>query len=221
MRIKICGITNKIDAQAAVEAGADAIGLNLVGGPRKIAPESAADIIAQLPPWISPIVLISLNNGQIDPKLNSWLNLLRVRYVQLYGHYAAEDVRRLMEENFVPIPVVSVRDENFVKNASHWLCRGLKAVLLDTFDPQEAGGTGKSFDWQWIQQARQEGTLQNWPDIILAGGLRPDNVADAVRTVQPYAVDVSSGVEIEGQPGRKDPEKMRAFVQAARQALAS
>ncbi len=88
------------------------------------------------------------------------------------------------------------------------------AILLDTAHENKLGGTGQSFNWHWIAEARAAGELAGLPPIILAGGLTPDNVADAIRIAQPYAVDVSSGVEVVGKPGIKDPIKMRDFIQA-------
>jgi phosphoribosylanthranilate isomerase len=92
------------------------------------------------------------------------------------------------------------------------------AFVLDTASKTQLGGTGQSFNWHWIAEARAAGELTGLPPIILAGGLTPDNVADAIRIVRPYAVDVSSGVEVPGKPGIKDPLKLRDFIQAVRAA---
>ena len=89
-----------------------------------------------------------------------------------------------------------------------------RAILLDAASPSQLGGTGQSFNWHWIAEAREAGELDGLPPIILAGGLNPDNVAEAIRIARPYAVDVSSGVEVPGKPGIKDPIKMRDFIQA-------
>jgi phosphoribosylanthranilate isomerase len=90
--------------------------------------------------------------------------------------------------------------------------------VLDTSAPGLLGGTGKTFNWHWIAEARDAGELDGLPPMILAGGLTPDNVAEAIRIAKPYAVDVSSGVEVPGKPGIKDPVKMRDFIQAAKSA---
>src|SRR6185369_13376000 len=92
------------------------------------------------------------------------------------------------------------------------------ALLLDTASKSALGGTGESFNWNWIAEAREAGELNGLPPIILAGGLTPDNVAEAIRIARPYAVDVSSGVEVPGKPGIKDPLKIRDFIQAAKSA---
>jgi phosphoribosylanthranilate isomerase len=89
------------------------------------------------------------------------------------------------------------------------------ALVLDTASNKALGGTGETFNWEWIKEARDAGELEGLPPIILAGGLTPENVAEAIRIAQPYAVDVSSGVEVVGKPGVKDPIKMRDFIQAA------
>jgi phosphoribosylanthranilate isomerase len=92
------------------------------------------------------------------------------------------------------------------------------AYVLDTASPEKLGGTGQTFNWNWIAEARAAGELEGLPPIILAGGLTPENVAEAIRIARPYAVDVSSGVEVPGKPGIKDPVKMRDFIQAAQSA---
>jgi phosphoribosylanthranilate isomerase len=90
----------------------------------------------------------------------------------------------------------------------------MDALVLDTAVKGHLGGTGQSFNWHWIAEARAAGELTGLPPIILAGGLNPDNVADAIRIAKPYAVDVSSGVEVPGKPGIKDPARLRDFIQA-------
>ena len=97
----------------------------------------------------------------------------------------------------------------------------ITCLLLDTASAEKLGGTGKAFDWNWIAEARAAGELDGLPPLILAGGLTPDNVADAIRIARPYAVDVSSGVEVAGRPGIKDPIKMRDFIHAVRGADAA
>jgi phosphoribosylanthranilate isomerase len=91
--------------------------------------------------------------------------------------------------------------------------------VVDTYDPAKAGGTGTPFPWDWVAAARDGGARAGWPPIILAGGLRPENVAEAIREVRPYGVDVSSGVELAGTPGRKDVHQVKAFISHARRAF--
>ena len=116
-------------------------------------------------------------------------------------------------------PVIHVDSRNDIRGLQDiWKPDDLipPAILLDTAAAGKLGGTGQSFDWNWIAEARAAGELEGLPPIILAGGLTPDNVAEAIRIARPYAVDVSSGVEFPGQPGIKDPARIKAFVQAVR-----
>ena len=121
------------------------------------------------------------------------------------------------------MPVLAVRGTDFVEQAREWIGDGRQprsaAIILDTYDPQKAGGTGTPFRWEWVTAARDAGQLANWPPIFLAGGLRPENVVDAIRAVRPYGVDVSSGVEGSGAASRKDAAMMKEFVQNARRAF--
>jgi phosphoribosylanthranilate isomerase len=222
LRIKICGITSTRDAVAAVEAGADAIGLNFVGGPRQIDVPRARSILQVVPPMVTPVALARLEDGIIPDALVELLAEYWVSHVQVYGHATAEVLTAFARDGLRPIPVVSVADARFAEHTPEWLeadesVRPL-AVLLDTHDRDKSGGTGRTFHWEWVSAARSGGQLDGWPRLILAGGLNPDNVSKAVRQVRPYAVDVSSGVEAEGVPGQKDAGRMRAFVQAAREA---
>jgi len=220
VRVKICGITNVEDVLAAVAAGADAIGLNFVGGPRQLGSSAAEEILSLLPPMVTPVALVRLANGRICAPSSKLLDEFRVSHLQLYGSVSAKSLATLVHDGFRPMPVVTVRDEGFTDQASGWLsdkpnCRPA-AIVLDAFDPSREGGTGSAFRWDWIPAARRAGKLDRWPPIILAGGLRSENVAEAVRVVRPYGVDVSSGVERDGSPGKKDGDRMLAFVRAAK-----
>jgi phosphoribosylanthranilate isomerase len=141
----------------------------------------------------------------------------------VYGDIVPESMIRLSMGGFCPMPVVAVCGEDFADASSDWSAGDSvwrpRAVFLDAYEAGKAGGTGRAFRWDWVATAREGGRLKGWPPIILAGGLKPENVAEAIRIARPYAVDVSSGVEIDGSPGRKDPDKMRDFVQQAKSAL--
>lgn len=222
MRVKICGITSVADAVSAVEAGADAIGLNFVGGPRRLDLERGRQIIERLPALVTPVALVNVeDNGVADP-LVELLGEFWVSHLQVYGEVTVESLTRLTEDGFVPIPVVAVRDERFADTPADWIATEgpwrPRAVVLDTYDPMRRGGTGRAFRWDWVSAAREADKLATWPDIVLAGGLNVENVEEAVRIVHPYGVDVSSGVEVEGAPGKKDRVKMQAFVRNAKAA---
>jgi phosphoribosylanthranilate isomerase len=122
---------------------------------------------------------------------------------------------------WLPIPVTDRASVLGLAGTLQRLRMTPAALLLDTASPNHLGGTGQSFNWHWIAEARQAGELTGLPPIILAGGLTPANVADAIRVARPYAVDVSSGVEVPGHPGIKDPAKMRDFIQAVHAADAA
>jgi len=223
MRVKICGITTPADAIAAAEAGADAVGLNFVGGPRRIDPDQASEILRTLPPFVTPVALLRLENGSLPTESADLLTRLKITHVQLYGQSAPTYLATLVDSGLRPIPVIHVQDERFTRELENWWRPETSAarpagVILDAYDPHREGGTGKTFRWDWVVEAKQSGRLADWPPIVLAGGLNPENVAEAVRIVQPYGVDVSSGVETEGAPGRKDPEKMRRFIHNAKHA---
>ncbi len=222
LRVKICGITSVADAAAAVEAGADAIGLNFVAGPRRIDVDRGHRILQFVPPMITPVALVKVQEDRLADPLAELFGEFRLSHLQVYGDVTGRSLMLLAREGFRATPVVAVRDEAFADRPADWIVTDgpsrPSAIVLDTFDPGLKGGTGKAFCWDWVSAAREAGKLANWPPIVLAGGLNPDNVAEAIRIVRPYAVDVSSGVEIEGSPGRKDAARMRAFVHNARAA---
>ncbi|MGQ9651463.1 MAG: phosphoribosylanthranilate isomerase [Phycisphaerae bacterium] len=221
MRVKICGITSVEDACQAAQAGADAIGLNFYAGPRQIDLATGEAILASLPPFVTPVALVGLSGGQIADDLLRFLIRGRVNLLQVHGDFTVGAMNGLWETGFAIIQPLAVRDSTFADATPFWGEGSSRptAVILDTYDPNRAGGTGQTFCWDWVDQARRAGHLNGWPPIILAGGLNPDNVADAIRIARPWAVDVSSGVELAGVPGRKDPGKVRAFVRAARTAF--
>jgi len=200
LRVKICGITNPDDARLAADAGADAIGLVFAKSPRRVDPEDAPAILAALPPYVEPVALFV---DEPASRIRSLCRMIGIRSVQLSGDEPPELAAALGEFCVIKsIHVAAAADlEVMTDYPAH-------AFLLDTKVAGLKGGSGKTFDWSLAKGAE-------WP-FILAGGLNPDNVAEAVRMVQPYAVDVSSGVEAE--PGKKDPEKVRAFVRNARAA---
>jgi phosphoribosylanthranilate isomerase len=219
--IKICGITSVQDARLAVKAGADAIGVNMVAGPRRVEAGSAVEIISAAAPKACPVVLAMVDDGRLDRDAERVIDRCGVHWVQLYGDVTPSALVAQLEAGRQPMPVIRVTNEDFADSFGALLdacgeCRP-PAVLLDAYHRDRLGGTGEPFRWSWVVEARSRGRLQGWPPIVLAGGLSPDNVAEAIRAVHPWGVDVSSGVE--ASPGRKDPSKVAAFIEMARRTL--
>jgi len=200
VKVKICGITNAEDASMAVEAGADALGFVFYDkSPRCIAPEKAADIIREIPPFVTVVGLFV--NAGID-FVNATADRCRLDIIQLHGD-ETPDFCSLVKRRVVK--VFRIRDAQSLGPMKDYRVAG---CLLDAYSPQAYGGTGFTFNWEIARDAKKYGP------IILAGGLTPDNIRQAVEAVQPYAVDVSSGVE--AAPGKKDPDKVRRFIENAK-----
>jgi len=206
-RVKICGITRGEDATLAVELGAAALGFNFYPpSPRYITPAGARAIIKNLPPFVTAVgVFANENDGAHIARIAREGG---VTTVQLHGPASplpGADTETL--NGLTVLQAVSVwrgfKPEHLQRLKAH-------AFLLDTFDPDLHGGTGKTFDWSLAREAKKFGA------IILAGGLTPENVAQAVSEVRPYAVDVASGVE--SAPGIKDVAKLRNFFAAVAKA---
>jgi phosphoribosylanthranilate isomerase len=202
MKIKICGITTHEDARAAVDAGADALGFIFVAASKRfLSRDAAASIIAGLPPFVVPVGVF-VNEGR--KLILETIRRTGIRCLQLHGDETPDDTAGF------PIPVIKGFRVGPEFAPTALLSYRTSAYLLDTYAEGKYGGTGKRFDWNLAVAAKEHGR------IILSGGLTPDNVGEAVRFVQPYAVDVSSGVE--AAPGVKDHRHIEAFVRAAREA---
>jgi phosphoribosylanthranilate isomerase len=201
VRAKICGITNWADAKLSVDAGASALGFNFfAASPRSISPAVAWEIIRRLPPFVAAIgVFVNWKPEAVAALSRS----LRLSGVQLHGSESPSDVAALATQRLV---IKAVQMKRGFRLEALRKFRGAGAILLDGFRPGHHGGTGATVDWKI---ARSAGRYAN---IILAGGLTPDNVAEAISVARPYAVDVASGVEI--KPGKKDPALVRAFLRA-------
>jgi phosphoribosylanthranilate isomerase len=213
LRIKICGITDAADGRQATLLGADAIGLNFYPpSPRYVTVATAAMILRELPPFVDAVGLFV--NQPLPQVFETLHRLGRIRSFQWYGDVHEPDD----PSPYQLIASFSVRAKDDLKQIEQYLerCRGAgfvpAAVLTDAHAPGQYGGTGKTAPWMLLAD------FQPGVPIILAGGLTPENVGEAVRTVRPYAVDVASGVE--QSPGRKDAEKMRRFIGNAREAAA-
>jgi len=200
VKIKICGITDLDDALMAADAGADALGFVFYQrSPRHISPDRAAAIIRALPPFILTVGLFVNEDANT---INETADRCGLDIVQLHGEETPEFCSRIRRR---VIKAFRVKDSTSLDYLGSYPVAG---CLLDAWTPAAHGGTGQTFNWDLAASATTGST------IILAGGLTPDNVAEAVRTVRPYAVDVSSGVE--SSPGRKDADKVRHFISRAR-----
>lgn len=204
-RIKICGITGVDDALAAAYAGADAIGMIFFeGSPRFISLEAARDIRAALPPFVSTVALFVNATAQ---RVNEVCAAVNPGLLQFHGDEDATSCEQYRRPYLKAIRVKSEMRATDLLQFKHEF-GSAKALLLDTFNATQYGGTGEHFDWQVIPDSLR-------PSIVLAGGLLPDTVANAVATVRPWAVDVSSGVE--QSKGIKDHAKIAAFIEAVRE----
>ena len=203
MQVKICGITNSEDARAAVDAGADAIGLIFYQGSKRCIDERlAAEIVSLLPPYTS---INALFVNPTEAEVRRVLSTVDVSQIQFHGEEPPAFCQDFGRPYVKSMPVVdTMRMQALV--ADHTNAR---AYLFDTHVPGEHGGTGKTFDWTKMPD-------KNIGYRILAGGLNTENVAKAIRIARPDAVDVSSGVE--SQPGIKNHETLKRFIAAAKQA---
>jgi len=202
-KVKICGVTNVADALAAAEAGADMIGLNFYEkSPRYISLATGADISRALSPFVLRVgVFVNPEESQVVEAITACgLNLL-----QFHGDEASDFCTQF---GLMSIKALRVRDAESLQTLENFYT---DAFLLDAYAKSGLGGTGEKFNWDLAVAAQKFGK-----PIFLAGGLTPENVADAVKQVQPFAVDVSSGVE--SAPGKKDAAKVRAFIAAVRAA---
>ena len=196
IKVKICGITNKEDALYAAGCGANALGFIFYEkSPRYIEPDDAKTIIAALPPFVTTVgVFVNKDFNDIrDITL-----LTGVTVVQLHGD-ESPSYCNLVEGKL--IKAIRVKNDRSIEGLKKY---DVDAFLLDSFDKNSFGGSGLTFDWKLAEKAKQYGK------IILAGGLTPDNVEEAVKKVVPYGVDVSSGVE--KKPGIKDNNKVKEFI---------
>ena len=204
-RIKVCGITSLADARMSLEAGADALGFNFCPtSPRYICPARARRMISRLP---KRTVVVGVFVNRSPDEVSRIAQKLRLDYLQLHGEESPEDAGKLARKHKV-IRAVRVTPQFRVSSLRN--SNGVDAFLLDAYHRKTRGGTGRSFDWKIARRAARFG------HIILAGGLTPGNVARAIRSARPAAVDVASGVE--SRPGKKDPARVRAFVAAAKKA---
>lgn len=206
-KVKICGITNLEDAKLSSKFGADMLGFNFYQrSKRYVSPKEVATFVDELDPTVVKIgvfvnasieeILFARRAGHLDA-------------VQLHGDETADFINEV--RNKVDTRIIKAVRVASQKELDELVTLGADDFLLDSFSTTEYGGTGQAFDWDLASElSSQDG------NIFLAGGLNPENVAEAIRTVRPYAVDVASGVE--SSPGQKDPKKLEAFIKNANNA---
>ncbi len=198
-RVKVCGTTRLKDALLAVECGADAIGFIFYKkSPRYVSAKVAGEICSKLPPFVHRVGVFV---NEAADKINRIVDRCGLDAVQLHGDESPAFCKKIKCR---VIKVVRVKDTSSLKEMSRY---SVDAFLLDTYKENQWGGTGNVFDWKLAARAKKYGP------VILAGGLNPRNVKEAIQKVRPYGVDVSSGVE--QSPGKKDPKKVKAFLKAA------
>jgi len=200
VRVKICGITNLEDALSAIEWGTDALGFVFAPSPRQLTLEQAQSMVEQLPPFVSKVgVFVDSNLVTVQQVMSA----CGLDLAQLHGSESPDFCQALFPR---VIKSFRVKDESTLALLPQYK---VSAYLLDSYHPHLVGGTGQVFNWDIAKRASQYGP------IILSGGLGPDNVRQAISKVNPYAVDVSSGIE--SSPGKKDHHKMRAFLRLCKE----
>jgi phosphoribosylanthranilate isomerase len=206
VQVKICGITNLADALAAIDCGADALGFNFYpGSKRYIDIEIARNWIDKLPSEICKVAVL------VDPPLEEAIRVSELRFIdalQLHGQESREFCRVLAEKRVRFAKALRVTDESSLLDVPSYHTR---TVVLDSAKQGKFGGTGRTFPWEWARRF-----VEGHPglNIVLAGGLTPENVAQAISEVRPSAVDVTSGVESSARC--KDRARLRAFIEAVR-----
>jgi phosphoribosylanthranilate isomerase len=223
MWVKICGTTNREDALMSVEAGADALGFIFAESPRRVTVEQARDIAGTLPKAVEKIGVFV---NACLPDIEAAVAAAGLTGVQLHGDERASMMQQIGRAGVTVIKAMSAAQLENIADVSGALAgegaaavalpRGMHALLIDSGTEARRGGTGVAFAWQETRE------VVRWMSanvhIIVAGGLTPANVREAIRILEPWGVDVVSGVE--SAPGKKDPAKVRAFVKAAKQGIA-
>jgi len=204
VKVKICGLTNYDDASAAVDMGADLLGFNFYPkSPRFVTPEKAAQIINKLPGFmdIAGVFVHETGNNENESfsKINETIDQCQLNWVQLHGDESPQFCRKFLSLNVRIMKALRVKDKEDIERANDFFT---DAILLDAFHPEKYGGTGLTFDWNIIGHIGKR--------VFLAGGINPDNAAEAVK-LGVYGIDVCSGIEAE--PGKKDHKKMKKLFE--------
>lgn len=201
VKVKVCGITNPGDARFAVEAGADALGLVFAESPRQVSVEQAREVVAALPDGVLKVGVFVNAEPKEVLRIASEVGL---DYAQLHGDESPEVVAAVRKGGLKVVKALRVRD------AGSLVIEGYEAdlFLLDAYSARARGGTGERFDWGLAKSIKGRG------NILVSGGLTPENVREAIRFFEPYGVDASSSLE--DAPGKKNRERVRRFVSAAK-----
>ncbi len=199
VKVKICGITNYEDASIAVKLGTDALGFIFAPSPRQVTPEEARDIICALPPFVKTVGVFV---NEEPATIKEIIQFCGLDLVQLHGDESPDLCQELMPYT---IKAFQLKDESSLSAIDPYLGR-VRALLFDTYSEEKRGGTGRTFDWELAVRGKELGV-----PIILAGGLTPSNIQQAISTVRPFAVDVNSGVE--ERPAKKSPLLMRRLME--------
>ena len=199
MKVKICGITEGEDALKAVKLGAGALGFIFAPSPRQILPQKARRIIKAIPPFVKTVGVFV---NEEAAKIRELINYCGLDLIQLHGDESPDFCRELMPYT---IKAIRIKDDSSLQICADYQAK-VRALLLDTYAKDKAGGTGKTFDWQLAIKIMEAGI-----PVILSGGLGPSNIVAAINTVGPYAVDVNSGVE--ERPGKKSYRLMKELME--------
>ncbi len=202
-KIKICGITNKEDALWAINLKVDALGFIFADSPRRVKPEIVQGIIELLPPFISSVGVFANEDRKKVEEITESCGLTTLQFHGEESPSYCEGFKQKIVKAF------RIKNKNILKKAAQYQDK-VDAYLLDTYSPLKYGGTGKTFDWPIAKEIKKFGL-----PIILSGGLDPENIREAISEVEPYGVDVSSGVE--EKPGKKNLEKLINFVRIVRE----
>lgn len=203
--VKICGVTSWRDAKLAIDAGAQMLGFNFyAGSARYVEPARAAEMVRRLPRGVRAVGVFVNEDAA---KVVEIARLTGIRWVQLHGEESPRMATELEARGLRVVKAFRVRDGFRVSALARY--KKAAAFLLDGFSRKARGGTGRTFDWSIAQRARRHGK------VFLAGGITPQNVADAIREARPFAIDVCSGVE--SRPGKKSAKKLRALMKAVHQ----
>ena len=203
VKVKICGISNYEDAAMAVHLRVDAIGFIFAPSPRQITPEKAREIIRAIPPHLKTVGVFVNERPDTVRRIRGFCGL---DLIQFHGDESPEVCGDFMPHT---IKAFRIRDRSVLQTIKPY-CGKIRAMLFDTYVRETMGGTGKTFDWRVARKTKELGFL-----LVLSGGLTPDNVKQAIREVNPYAVDVAGGVE--AGPGKKSPEKLSRFIQEVKE----